>query len=303
MRRDMSDIKEVIRIYFNTGSVRKTNKISGIPRSTVSDYVKRFKTAGISLEQALGLPNDELKKRLFSEKEIKPVSAKRNLPDVLFVAAELKKPGVTWSLLWQEYKTGNPSGYSLTQFKHYLQGSMSRLDPSYRGIRKGGEIMSVDYSGTGIPYIENAAIKKVEIFVSSLGASDCLFAYAAKDQKTEQFIECHKKAFGYYGKVPLIVIPDNLKSAVIKNTRTELKLNESYNDLSRHYGFVVSPARPYKPKDKPNAENGVKIVKRWIIAALRNRRFFSIAEINEAILPLLNRYNERKMRRVNKSRF
>lgn len=302
MRRGMNDVNEVLRIYSNTRSVRATSGITGIPRSTVSDYVKRLEITGITPEEAYLLPYDELKRRLFPEKESKKPPS-RNLPDVLHVATELKRPGVTWLLLWQEYKTNNPEGYSYTQFKDRLQESMSRLDPSYRGIRKAGELMPVDFSGTGIPYIDNTTIKKAEIFVSSLGASDCLFAFAVKDQKTERFNECHVHAFNYYGGVPLIVVPDNLKSAVIKNTSLELNLNESYKDLARYYGFAISPARPYKPKDKPAVENGVKIVQRWIIAALRNHRFFSVSEINEAILPLLNKYNERKLRGVNKSRF
>ena len=301
MRHDMNDVKNALRLYYKEGiSIRKAAIAAGIPRSTVSDYIKRLEDSGLSPEEALDLSFSDLKEKLVPEKTKTPARA---LPDPAYVAKEIKKPGVTYLLLWQEYIESNPLGYSYTQFKYYMNDFRKKLEPSYRNHYRGGEVMFADFSGTTIPFVDNGIKTEAEIFVSTLGASSCLFAKAVKDQTMESFNIAHKSAFSYYGGVTETVVPDNLKSAVIKHTRKELNLNASYKDLARHYGFTINPARVYKPKDKASVENGVKIVKRWIIAALRNYVFFSIDEINKAIIPMLDRYNNRKMRYVDKSRF
>ena len=296
----MNDVKQALKLYYEEGiSIRKAALAAGIPRSTVSDYIKRLEDSGLSPDEALELSLLSLKEKLVPEKTKTPARA---LPDPAYVAKEIKKPGVTYLLLWQEYIENNPLGYSYTQFKYYMNDFRKKLEPSYRNHYRGGEVMFVDFSGTTIHYIDNGIKKEAEIFVSTLGASSCLFARAVKDQTMESFNIAHKFAFSYYGGVTETVVPDNLKSAVIKHTKKELNLNASYKDLARHYGFIVNPARVYKPKDKAVVENGVKIVKRWIIAALRNYVFFSIDEINKAIIPMLDKYNNRKMRYIEKSR-
>lgn len=299
----MNDIKDALNLYYNSNlSLRKASITNGVPRSTLYDYIRRIDEAGISADELLLYPLDELKKKLFPEKE-QEVKIDRRLPDIGYIAQEIRKQGVTYFLLWEEYKKEHPLGYSYTQFKFYMHKGMKKLNPSFRNIYKAGETMFADFSGLKIIYTENGIIKKAEIFVSVLGASDCLFVKALSSQNMEEFNLSHKSAFEYYGGVPQMIIPDNLKSAVIKNNRKELILNKSYKDLARHYNFIMNPARPYKPKDKPKVENGVKIIQRWIIAKLRNYQFFSIDEINKAIIPLLNEYNNRKMRLVDKSRF
>jgi len=297
----MNDVKQALTLYYTERlSIRKAAIKTGIPKSTVLDYVKRIDSLGISPQEALELPLPNLKDKLAPEKTKIPA---RTLPDPAYVAEEIKKPGVTYLLLWQEYIENNPLGYSYTQFKYYMNEFKKKLNPSYRNHFKGGEVMFADFSGTTISYIDKGTKTKTEIFVTTLGASSCLFAKAVNDQTMESFNLAHKSAFSYYGGVAETVVPDNLKSAVIKHTAKELKLNPSYKDLARHYGFIINPARVYKPKDKAPVENGVKIVKRWIIAALRNYVFFSIDEINKAIIPMLDKYNNKKMRYINKSRF
>lgn len=297
--RDMADIKEAIKLYYKSKLfVRNISRATGIPRTTLSDYIKKIETLSIPIDELLLLSETELKKIIFGESK---QSAGRVMPDIAYLAKEIRRPGVTKLLLWQEYKENNPSGYEYTQFKVHMQEGIKKLNPSFRNIYKAGEKAFVDFSGLKIPYYAEQ-IKYAEVFVCILGASDCLFVKATKSQNMEEFNLAHRSAFEYYGKVPQMVTPDNLKSGVIKNTKKELNLNKNYKDLARHYGFIIDPARPNKPKDKPKVENGVKITQRWIIAKLRNSRFFSVEEINNAIIPLLNQYNERKLRYLNKSR-
>ncbi|MEA3373709.1 MAG: IS21 family transposase, partial [Campylobacterota bacterium] len=154
-----------------------------------------------------------------------------------------------------------------------------------RQIHYAGDKLFIDFSGLTMP-IHNAKtgeIHKAQIFVSVLGASGYTFVHAVMSQNTEDFIECHNEAFSFYGGVPNQVIPDNLKAAVISNKRDNVKLNESYADMGRHYGVAIIPARPCKPQDKSKVELGVKGIQRWILMRLRNHTFFDINELNDAI--------------------
>ena len=91
------------------------------------------------------------------------------------------------------------------------------------------------------------------------------------------------RAFEFFGGVPAILVPDNLHSAVDRAHRYEPDLNRTYSDLAAHYGSAIIPARSRKPRDKAKVEVGVQVAQRWILAALRNRTFFSLAEANAAI--------------------
>jgi hypothetical protein len=167
-----------------------------------------------------------------------------------------------------------------------------------------GEKMFVDYSGLTVPVVDikTGVISKSQIFVSVLGSSGYTFVHATPSQKQEDFIKSHVLAYEFYEGVPKIMVPDNLKSAVIYNNKKGIRINESYAELARHYNCAIEPARPRKPQDKAKAEQGVQAIQRWILAVFRNRTFFSVDEINQAISPLLDLYNNKVMKRLNKSR-
>jgi len=173
-----------------------------------------------------------------------------------------------------------------------------------RQVHKAGEKMFVDYSGLTMDIIDRntGAVHKAEVFVACLGASGYSFAEASMSQKKACFIRSHVNAFKYFRGAASILVPDNLKSAVTKFDWYEPKLNETYRDMANHYGAAVIPARPYKPKDKAKVELSVKLVQRWILAKLRNRQFFSVAELNQAIRPRLDELNDRKIKYLGKSR-
>jgi hypothetical protein len=173
-----------------------------------------------------------------------------------------------------------------------------------RQIHYGGDKLFIDYSGLTMPIVDQitGVVSKAQIFVSVLGASGYTFVHATSSQSTKDFIQSHVSAFEFYGGVPNILLPDNLKAAVISNKKGVVRLNESYADMGRHYGVAIEPARPYKPQDKSKVELGVKAIQRWILMKLRNHTFFSVDELNQQINLLLDGYNNKVIRRFGKSR-
>ncbi|ADD67072.1 Integrase catalytic region [Denitrovibrio acetiphilus DSM 12809] len=303
-RLTMSEIKEVIRLrYINQLSIRQISVSTGIPKSTVSDYVNRFRITGLKAEELSSVSEDELYSRLFPERSM-PLKRTFPMPDLDYIAREKRRKGVTWLLLWQEYKSVHPDGYNYTQFKEYCKKHISRLSPTMRQIYNAGEIMFVDYSGLTMDIVDRytGEVSEAQIFVSALGASGAVFVHATESQKKESFILSHSLAFEYYGAVSKTVVPDNLKSAITKHTRDVLTVNSSYSDMAKYYGCAVIPARPAKPQDKAKVEQAVQGIQRWILAKLRNRLFNTVQELNSAISPLTEVYNNKVIRGIGKSR-
>ena len=212
---------------------------------------------------------------------------------------------MTRLFLWEEYKKEHPDGYGYTQFKEYYRRCARTLNPSMRQVHYAGDTLFVDFSGLTMPIVDpvTGEVSKAQIFVAVLGASGYTFVHAVKDhQSTQSFIDCHNAAFRFYGGVPNRVVPDNLKAAVISHRRGKVVLNESYADMGRHCGVAIVPARPYRPKDKGKVEAWVKGIQRWILMKLRHRTFFDLGELNDAIAPLIDEYNGKVIRRLNKSR-
>jgi transposase len=207
-------------------------------------------------------------------------------------------------LLWEEYLKNNPDGYRYTQFCDYFRQYQKSLDVSLRMPHKVGEKLFVDYAGQTMFVVDpgTGEAKEVQIFVSVLGASDYIFTEATPTQELPFFIGSHAHAFSFYGGVTKIVVPDNLKQGVTKACRYEPDINSTYLDMATYYGCVIIPARPAKPKDKAKVENAVLQVERWILAPLRNRIFFSLAELNEAMAELLAALNEKELTKIGKSR-
>lgn len=302
----MSKLKEVLRHKYQGGlSNRKIEQLGIASKSAVSNFTARFEKSGLSIEEALAMEEQQLSALLFSElKQYQPTTEKPH-PDWNYIHSELSKKGITRQLLWEEYKEQHPDGYGYSQFKEYYNRYKKRLSPSMRQTHYAGDKLFVDFSGVTMPIVDavSGEVSRAEIFVSVLGASGYTFVHAVMNQSTESFIECHNRAFAFYGGVPNQVVPDNLKAAVISHKkRGEIKLNESYADMGRHYGVVIVPARPYKPQDKSKVELGVKGIQRWILAKLRHQSFFDSDELNDAIGELIDAYNHKIIRRLGKSR-
>jgi transposase len=302
----MRSIKKIIYLSYQSQlSVREISGALDIPKSTVSDYLLRFRESGLSLSDLEEKDSEALYALLFPKPPEKVAAPRKALPDFIQIHQELKRKHVTRLLLWEEYREAHPDGYGYTQFCELYNRWRKTLSISMRQVHKAGEKMFVDYSGLTMEIIdpESGETYPAEIFVAVLGASGYTFAEASCDQKKGSFIASHINALEFFGGVSEILIPDNLKSGVTSADWYEPLLNESYQDMAEHYGAVVIPARPYTPKDKPKVELSVKLVQRWILARLRHRQFFSIEELNEAIFELLDSLNRRPMKKFGKSRY
>ena len=306
MRRiSVKDISKALKMrYMANISLREIAIATKLPHTTIADYCKRFDNSGYNLDVLLSFGDDKIISILFPNKKIVQKNLEKPMPDVEYIHKEIVKKGVTFELLWYEYKDIYPDGYGLSQFKEYYYRYKKRLNPSMRQTHIPGDKLFVDYSGLTMNVIDQftGEVSKVQIFVAVLGASGYTFVHATKSQTLKDFILSHTKAFDFFGGVPNVLVPDNLKSAIISNNKKGIVENESYSELARHYDCVISPARPRKPKDKPKAEQGVQGIQRWLIAVLRNRIFFNVDEINEALSPLLDRYNNKVMKHISISR-
>ena len=307
----MRKIVEVLRLHLKLNlSLRQSATLSKISLGTASNYINRFKELNVDIDKFISL-NELKQEKLFYPKnicDVKPQDSKV-MPDFIYVHNELKRKKqtkVTLSLLYEEYKEANPNNcYGATQFRKYYSKFLNKINPSMKMVHLSGEKLFVDYSGLTMPIVNQRTgeIVKAQIFVAVLGASGYTFVHATYSQKQKDFILSHTKAYDFFEGTPLIVVPDNLKSAVIKHSKKDgIVINESYAALARHYNMVVSPARPYKPKDKSKAEQGVQGIQRWILASLRHQTFFSVDELNDAISILLDKYNNKIVKRFNKSR-
>lgn len=206
--------------------------------------------------------------------------------------------------MWQEGREADPDGYSYSRFCDLYRRWLKKLDLVLRQDHRAGEKMFVDYAGATIPIHdpESGDVHAAAVFVAVLGASSYTFAEATAGQGLRDWIGSHQRAWEFFGGTTEVVVPDNLKSAVTRPSYYEPDLNPTYRDLGEHYGVAIIPARPYRARDKAKAEVGVQVVQRWIVAALRKRKFCSLSEVNQAIAELLVRLNQRPFRKREGSR-
>lgn len=303
-RLSMRKIREVLRLRYEVGlSSRQVAASVRIARSSVGEYERRLAASGLSWPLPEGLSDADLERRLFPPPPTVPVDT-RPLPDWSVIHEELRKPGVTLMLLWEEYHAAHPQGFAYSWFCEHYRAWAGKLDRVMRQTHRAGEKLFVDYAGQTVDIIDRhtGEVRTAQVFVAVLGASNYTYAEATWTQTLPDWIGAHVRAFEFLGGVSEVVVPDNLRSAVSKACRYEPDLNPSYAELAEHYGVAVLPARVRKPRDKAKAEGGVLLVERWILAALRHRTFFSLPELNTAIATLLERLNARAFRKLPGSR-
>lgn len=293
------NLKDLCRLLLTTGlSNRQVGEAAGVSHNTAGRYRERLAEEGLRWAEVSLLADSELDARLNRGRE----QHKHRFvePDWRHVHTELQRVGVTLALLYEEYAEATASGrMSETEFRRRYDRYQRRLGVVMRQPRRPGYQLFVDYSGKRPSITDRATGEKqpVELFVAVLGAGRKTFVYATRTQRLADWCEAHVKALEYFGGVPTVLTPDNLKSAVDKVSKAEgATINHTYAELARHYGTAVIPARPRKPKDKASAEIGVLFAQRWILGRLRNQVFYSIEELNEAIRGLLDRMNRKPMR-------
>jgi len=299
-RLSMRKIREVLRLKWSLGlSHGGIGRSCGIGHTVVTEYLKRAEKVGLTWPLPPELDNGQLERLLFPP-PIQIPSSQRPLPDWVKLHQELKRKGVTLSLLWEEYKAKNPEGFQYSRFCELYAEWAGKLDVVMRQEHRAGEKLFVDYAGQTVPVVDRGTgeIKEAQLFVAVLGASSYTYAEATWTQGLPDWIGSHVGCLTFLGGAPEVIVPDNLKSGVSKVCFYEPDLTPTYQEMAAHYGVAVIPARVARPRDKAKVEAGVQVVERWILARLRNRRFFSVAELNEAIGELLERLNERPFHKL-----
>lgn len=300
----MRKVRDVLRMKFLYGlGDRAIAESCSVSRSSVSKYVRRAREAGLSWPLPESMSDIDIERLLLRS----PSESNRHspiLPDWSEIHKSLKRKGMTLRLLWEEYIHSYADGLRYSRFCHHYRAWREVLNLPMHQEHKAGERMFVDYCGQTVPVIdrENGEVCQVQIFVAVLGASNYTYAEACWSQSLPEWIMAHVHTFQFFGGVPEQIIPDNLKVGVTSVHRFEPELNRTYEDLARHYGCAIIPARVRKPKDKAKVEKGVQDVERRILSPLRNRSFFSLDDLNTEIASLLHEYNERAFQKMPGSR-
>jgi transposase len=294
----MRKLRDVLRLKYDTQlPLRAIAQACALGLGTVSTYVQRATAAGLTWPLPADLDDAGLEARLFTRPTVS-LASDRALPDWAALHQELKKPGVTLMLLWQEYRARHPLGYAYSQFCERYRQWARRLKPSMRQVHRAGEKLFVDFSGKRPHLIDPTTGEEVavELFVGVLGASGLIDAEATRRQDLPSWIGAHIRMLEYFHGSPAVWVPDQLKSGVTTASRYEPGINRTYADLARHHGAVVIPARPATPTDKPLVEVSVQIAQRWILAVLRHQTFFTLAALNTAIRARIDAINDRSMK-------
>ena len=301
----MSTIKQLIQLHESGVSNRQIALTLGMNKGTVNDYVRKLKSGGTPSSALMQLDEPVLEGKFsagtaaFTDHRFE--TFKELLP---YFEKELERKHVTRYLLWQEYISKHPSGYRYTQFCHHLNQQTAARKPSAILSHEAGEKLFVDFAGDPLEYIdrETGEAVKVQVFAGCLPYSDYTFCMAVRTQSTDDFLYALSCCLQHLGGIPQILVPDNLKAAVIKADRYEPELNRVMEDFANHYGFVVCPARARHPRDKAKVEGQVRIIYSRVYAKLRNERFFSLEELNRALAEKTLEHNQTRMQRCDYSR-
>ena len=303
MRLTMRKIREILRLKFELGlDNRQIARSCAIPHSTVANYLSRARASGLAWPLPVEISDGSLDAQLFPAV---PVRQEAPLPGFVSMHQELiRHRHLTLELLWQEYKLAYPDGYQYSWFCELYGRWARKLDIVLRQEHRAGEKMFVDHAGPTFPVVdrETGLIEQASIFIAVLGASNYTFAEAVWKRDLPSWIGSHNRSVEFFGGVATVTVPDNWKTGVKDPCYYDPDLNPTYRDWAEHYGTVIIPARVGKPRDKAKVEGGVLLVERWILAALRKRTFFSLADLNQAIRELLVKLNQRKFRKLDTTR-
>jgi transposase len=299
----MRKIHDVLRLSAAGMSKRKIAASLGVSATAAGECIRRARRAGLGWPLPEGLTEETLELRLYPPPTV-ATKDRRPRPDWAAVHRELRRPGVTLQLLWEEHRAIHPEGYGYSRFCELYRVWEARLSPTMRQGHVAGERMFVDYAGTTLEVIDalTGEAMTAQLFVAVLGASNYTYAEATWTQGLSDWIGSHTRTFAFIGGVPAMVVSDNLRSGVTKACFYEPAVNRTYAELAAHYNTAIVPARPYRARDKAKVEVAVQIATRFIIAKLRNRQFFSLPALNAAIAELVTQINNRASRHLGASR-
>lgn len=300
----MVNYREILRLSYLSYSQRQIAASTSSARDTISEVLKLAQKHNLELPLPEDLSNQAIQDLFYPERK----ERLRRIPDYEYLHKELARPGVTLTLLWAEYtamcSSENAIPYQLTRFCENYRSWARSTKATMRINRKPGDLMEVDWAGKTLDVYDSITgeVYEAYLFVAVLPCSCYAYVEAFLNRDTESWIRAHVNAYHYFGGSTRILVPDNLKTGVIKNTRNELHLNRSYQEMAEYYDTAIIPARVNSPKDKPNAEGTVNHTSTWIVAALRNEKFFNIKELNEAISEKLEVFNSKPFQKREGSR-
>lgn len=299
----MRQLRQTLRLHLDSGlSMRECSRVLGIAKTTVNSVVMKARAAGVDWVTAQTLDDAALEARLYGPPV--PRASTQLEPDFALVHQELKRPSVTLQLLWEEYQRGladaGSQAYKYTSFCVKYRAWVAGLKRSMRQVHPAGERLFIDYAGQTVPLVDAATgeIRSAQIFVAVLGASNYTFACATPTQTAADWVGAIMDALEFIGGVPRLIVPDQARALIARPDRYEATPGRLVEEFCDHYDVAMLPARPAHPRDKPKVEVGVQIVERWILARLRHRRFFTLAELNAAIRALLADLNQRPFKKL-----
>lgn len=301
----MKKLREILRLKLQANlSIRAIQRAVSASVGAVQSIVKRAESLDLSWEKVQSLEDTALTRLFYPAQQSIP-AAMYSLPDWNAVHRELSRKGITKQLLWEEYARQHSDGhYSYSRYCRLYGEWAKKQKRSMRQVHKAGEKLFVDYAGQTVPVVSQSTgeVQDAQIFVAVLGASNYIFAEATRSQKLVDWTGSHVRALEFFGGVPELLVPDNLRSGVNRACRYEPDLNSAYQQMAAHYGAVIIPTRPRKPKDKSKAEIGVQIIERWILARLRQHTFFSLRSLNNCIQSLLEEANNKPYQKLSGTR-
>ena len=275
----------------------------GISKGSVHNILEKFKSQSISYEELMRLSEQQIA-LLFYPKTKRALGDKSEAPKFEELAQELSKPDTTVQILFEEYRKKNPEGIGRSSFYNGIKKVTQKLKVDLHIEHIGGEKLYLDYSGDKLRYYDDDLKKgiEVEVFLASWGASSKCYLEVSPSQKKEDWIASNMRALRYFGGSPKYLVPDNLKSAVIKADFYDPTINEAYRKMAEHFGTTVLPARSRKPKDKAVVEANVKAVQQRIFTKMRNEKFYSFEELQARCKELLEIFNAEVMQKHKRTR-
>ncbi|MCQ1530528.1 IS21 family transposase [Lutispora saccharofermentans] len=301
----MTNYREILRLSHLGINKQDIATACECSRNTVANVLKRAGNCGLTWEQVQDWNNKDISDKLFPPNAVKPAY---KMPDYEYIHREMAKSGVTLSLLWVEYceqcREAGDIPYKSTQFNKYYSDYVCKTKATMHLNHKPGEIMEVDWAGQNAFIIDTDTGEPIKayVFVAVLAYSGYAYVETFLSQNQECWVTAHVNAYKYFGGVTRILVPDNLKTGIIKNSKSETIVNKIYQELAEHYGTAVIPARPRAPKDKPSVEGSVGVISTWILAALRNQQFLSLRELNLAVREKLAEFNNKPFQKKDGSR-
>lgn len=296
----MNKIRQILRGHFEGHGSKQLSKLTGVSRNTIKSYLKRFQQTGMLFEEANQLSDEGLAELILGPPSplLKSGRLEVLLPLLPGIVKQLRKKGMTRQRLWEEYRLKHPDGFQSSQFRKYIREYVGRQRLTMHFEHPAGEKVFIDYAGKKLHVTDpdTGEYVPVEVFVATLGCSQYTYVEATFTQKKPDFIGSCRRMLEFFGGVPRVIVPDNLKSAVTKGSKYSPVLNETFEIFAEHYNTTILPARPRQPREKSLVEGAVRLVYQRIYVELQGKVFFFLESLNEALVPLVNNYNDYALR-------